>query len=141
MKKLTLASLDEKDLVRRYLIWCYKTTKENFDRIERKFTQVKVDEFIFNRLTSSKRFLFFQENTLYQKQLDEFRLYIDQKRNDGEKLKFFQKRYTANYQFTKNRLEAVEEAISYFLGKSELARIKKLYEEEFTKRILEAREH
>ena len=29
-----------KDLIRRYLLWFFKTTKESFERIERKTTQV-----------------------------------------------------------------------------------------------------
>ena len=37
---------DEKNLKIRYLTWLYKTVKEAFDRYERKFTQVEIDEFV-----------------------------------------------------------------------------------------------
>ena len=37
-------------LTRRYLTWCYKTTKENLDRIDRYFTQDTVDQFLLQSL-------------------------------------------------------------------------------------------
>jgi len=36
---------------------------------------------------------------------------------------------------------AIEKTIKYFLGDKELEKINHLYEQEMTKRILEAREH
>jgi len=43
-------SLDQKNLIRSYLVWCYKTTKEDLDKIDRYFTQNHVDNFILSRL-------------------------------------------------------------------------------------------
>jgi hypothetical protein len=46
-----------------------------------------------------------------------------------------------DYANLKNRLKAIESAIKHFLGTKELTAIRKLYETEFTTRILQAREH
>ena len=46
-----------------------------------------------------------------------------------------------NYRYLQGRFLAIRKAIGYFLGKKELARINSQYEEEMTRRILEAREH
>ena len=114
-----------KDLVRRYLIWAYKTTREGFERIERKTTQLVVDEYIL-KYFSTKKFDI----------PEEFRAYIAGKRKDERKLKL-----SPEYVYLKNRLEAIEAAVTYFLGAKELKSIAGLYEGEFTRRILEAREH
>ena len=129
-KQLTLG---QKNLVRRYLIWAYKSTKESFERIERKTTQLIVDEFILDHLSKNK--------------LDvpgAFKAYIAQKHKEELKLKFTgadKKKLHPEYLYLKNRLAAIEVAIKYFLGNKELGRIAGLYEEEFTRRILEARDH
>ena len=44
-----------KNLKKRYLIWFYKTTKEELDKIERKFTQVDIDRFILKELKKSDK--------------------------------------------------------------------------------------
>jgi hypothetical protein len=124
---------DHKNLIRRYLLWAYKSTKESFERIERKTTQLIVDDFICDHL-SKKR----------SKVPAAFTAYIADKRKDELKLKFTdatKKKLHPEYLYLKNRLAAVEGAIIYFLGAKELKRMSKLYEEEFTRRILEARDH
>ena len=45
------------------------------------------------------------------------------------------------YLYYKSRLAAIEEAIKYFLGAKELLAFDALYEKEFTRRILESKEH
>lgn len=135
---------DEKKLIRRYLLWCYKTTKEEVDRIDRKFTQLKVDRYILDDLLQAKRAVPAVLRDDYHKLVDDFKLYIQKKKNDAESLKFIkapEALLSPSYAFLKNRLAAVECAIGSFLGVKELKAIKFLYEEEMTKRILEAREH
>ncbi|MDE2027303.1 MAG: hypothetical protein KGK03_02055 [Candidatus Omnitrophica bacterium] len=122
MKKL---KAHHQQLVRRYLLWAYKTTREDFERIERKTTQLLVDEYILAYLTTQKA-----------RVPETFKAYIAAKHKDEVKLKS-----QPEYLHLKNRLEAVEAAIRHFLGAKELAGIEKLYEGEFTRRILEAREH
>jgi hypothetical protein len=122
-----------KNLVRRYLLWAYKTTRESFERIERKTTQLAVDEYILGYLTKRKLNV-----------PQEFKAYIAEKRKDELKLKFSgpgRKKLNWQYVYLKDRLAAIESAISYFLGGKELKRMAGLYEAEFTRRILEAREH
>ncbi len=133
---------EEKALVRRYLVWCYKTTKESVDWIERKFTQTAVDRFVLSRIEKMKSPASAQDE--YNKKVEDFRNYITDKEKDGIKQKFLngkKKDLSPEYLYLKNRLTAVEEAIRQFLGPQELARINLLYEQEMTRRILESREH
>ena len=131
-KKMTPA---EKNLIRRYLLWCYKTTKEGLDRIDRKFTQLAVDYRLLETLLKKRA---------PSGKMEAFRKYIAQKEKEAGKLKYEDNakgRLTADYQYLQCRLEAVEESIVFFLGKQELGTVESLYEKEMTRRILEAREH
>ena len=134
-----MSSLLHKNLTRRYLIWAYQTTKESFERIERKTTQLRVDEYLLKFL---KRVSKTTEKD-YQKRINEFQQYILNKKKDELVQKFLKgkKGLHPDYLYYKNRLMAIEDAIKYFLGKQELKKIEKMYEEEFTKRILQAKEH
>ena len=128
---------NESLLTRRYLIWCYKTTKENLDRIERKFTQLTVDDFILDELKKKNA----QQQCLGQ--FDELYRYIHSKREDAFKQKYTDassKTLTDDYNYLTLRFGAIEKAILRFLGKAALAEIESLYEKEMTRRILEARE-
>jgi hypothetical protein len=129
-------------LTRRYLVWCYKTTKESLDRIDRKFTQATVDRFILDELSRKKPSGSAKED--YKKLVDDFKIYIEQKENEGLRQKFVDgrnKELHPEYLYLTYRLEAVESAIRHFLGPQELPHIHRLYEEEFTRRILESKEH
>lgn len=135
-----MSSILHKNLTRRYLIWAYKTTRESFERIERKTTQLRVDEHILKTLGRGSEAL----NKDYQKYINDFKRYIHNKRKDELTQKFFdgtKKSFHPEYLYYKNRLSAIEDAIKHFLGKQELKKIEKLYEEEFIKRILQAKEH
>lgn len=130
----------ERKLIRRYLTWCYKTTKESFERIERKFTQLSVDDFIADELKSLKGAV---GNDLAS-HIKEFEEYMNKKEMSALAEKFAdpkQGTFNKEYLYLKTRLAAIEKAICYFLGKKELSAISKLYEEEMTKRILQAREY
>jgi hypothetical protein len=121
-----MAKKEHKALIRRYLLWAFKTTLESFERIERKTTQLMVDEFILKRINKP---------AISQKQIKEFEAYIKAKRADELKLKFTDakgKTLHPQYVYLKNRLQAVEEAVRHFLGEKE---------KEFTNRILQARDH
>ena len=132
----------QKNLIRRYLIWAYKTTKESFERIERKTTQLMVDEHILKTLNKALPKGATQKD--YEGFIEEFKGYIANKRQDELKQKFVDDKAQAlhpQYLYLKNRLAAIEEAIKHFLGPVELKKIESLYEEEFTRRILQAKEH
>lgn len=134
----------EKALIRRYLVWCYKTTKEELDRIDRKFTQLAVDDYLLKKLGSFSVPLTGSDRQQYDQLLESFKEYIRSKEKDALSLKFSgpdKKIAHPEYLYLKNRLAAIESAIGFFLGKKDLRLINAQYESEMTKRIWEAREH
>ena len=72
MKKSSNLSQENKRLIKRYLTWCYKTTKEELDRIDRMFTQLLVDAYVLSKLEHNSE-------VRRLKELDKFRLYIQNK--------------------------------------------------------------
>ncbi len=135
-QKLTL---NEKRLVRRYLVWCYKTTKEQLDRVDRKLTQLLVDRYMLKDLKRGH-----EEGQYYSKPVKDFQEYIRKKEEEASKQKFDdsnQGELQPSYLYLQRRLQAVESSIVFFLGEKELPLIEKFYEEEMTRRILESREH
>jgi len=140
MKRRSRISNIERRLIRRYLLWCYKTTREELERTDRKFTQLMVDYFIQDQLVRLKKY----EQNLLKIQLQGFNDYIAKKETNAYLEKFVdikKAELRPEYLYLKRRLEAVEKTIGHFLGRKELRRISELYEHEMTKRILEAREH
>lgn len=133
---------EEKNLIRRYLIWCYKTTKEELDRIDRKFTQLKVDYFMLDELKKMDKKTLVSSD--YAKLLSDFIVYIENKEKDAQESKFSDSKkqhLNSRYLFLRNRLSTIEKAIIHFLGPKQKIEIARLYEEEMTRRILESREH
>ncbi len=127
------------NLVRRYLIWCYKTTKEDLDRIDRYFTQAIVDDFLLEEL--NKRI---DKDDQLSKRILEFEDYKNNKLAKAESKKFddmARKVLNPDYRYLLARLEAIEAAIKNFLGDEGLVEIADLYESEMTQRILSARDH
>ena len=126
---------DVKNLKKRYLIWFYKATKEALDKIERKFTQVEVDELILDELRNDER------SQKVKSFIDEFEAYIQRKKHDGLALKYDGKNIKPEFLFFALKLEAIEKTIVRELGKPALQEIKALYEQEMTERILRSTEH
>ena len=144
MPKKTQLTKKEKDLIRRYLIWCYKTTKEELDKVDRYFTQLKADDFVLQSLRKTKEYRSSDGDKGYKTMVDQFQAYMKKKEDKVLKEKFKDHQHKAlnpDYQYLKNRFAAIEEAIRRFLGAGELKKICLLYEEEMTRRILQAREH
>lgn len=134
----------QRHLIHRYLIWCYKTTKEDLDRIDRYFTQVLVDRKILDFLKKQKEVCGAGKNPDCARKVDEFRDYMDNKEKAVFPKKFADasgKTLQPEYWYLKNRLAAIEQAVREFLGKKQLKTIRSLYEAEMTQRILAAREH
>jgi len=75
-----------KDLTRRYLLWFFKSTKESFERIERKTTQLKVDEYVLEQIKTAS--VPVVEKKKYDGFVKEFEAYITAKSEDELKLKF-----------------------------------------------------
>ncbi len=134
----------QKALVRRYLIWAYKSTRESFERIERKTTQIMVDEFVLGKTLAQPSQLTPEGVKVYAKSIEDFVQYIEAKRQDEIKLKYAdaaKQVHHPQYVYLQNRLRAIEEAIVHFLGNRALKEIEALFEAEFTRRILESKDH
>jgi len=134
----------EKDLIRRYLIWCYKTTKEELDKIDRYFTQLKADAYVLLNLRKTKEYKASAGNSAYKDIVDGFQAYMSEKEINVLKKKYKNGQSAEldpGYQYLENRFIAIENTIEHFLGVNELKNICRLYEEEMTDRILKAREH
>lgn len=132
----------EQDLIRRYLVWCYKTTKEELDKIDRYFTQAVVDDYLIERLQTSPEYK--ARTTLFHKSVEEFIQYAREKKTKAEGKKFVDSAQTVlhpDYQYLKARFEVIEQATCHFFDQKELERVAALYENEMTERILKAREH
>lgn len=132
----------EQDLIRRYLVWCYKTSKEELDKTDRYFTQAVVDDYLIERLKNLSGYK--DRETSFHKSVEDFVQYAREKKAGAEGKKFAdsaQKTLRLDYQYLKARVEAIEQAVCHFFGQKELERIAALYENEMTERILKAREH
>jgi hypothetical protein len=133
---MSMNAQDKKNIQKRYLIWFYKSAKEAFDKVERKFTQAEVDLEVLARL---KRF---DRSGRLRKELAGFEEYIDKKLSAGKELKFAGRGTLKNeYIFLAAKLDAVEKVIAKRFGPGELSRIKRMYEQEMTSRILRSTEH
>src|SRR3989338_1194827 len=132
----------EQDLIRRYLVWCYKTTKEELDKIDRYFTQAVVDDYLIERLKNLSEYK--DRGTFFHKSVEDFVQYALEKKAKAERKKFAdsaQKTLHPDYEYLNARVEAIEQAICHFFDQKELEKITALYENEMTERILKAREH
>lgn len=125
MKKLTPT---HKALIRRYLIWAYKSTKESFDRLERKTTQLMADDHILKGVLQQPT-----GGVEYQKLVGDYKEYIAKKQQTPVS--------QDQHLYLKNRLISVERTIKEFLGEKELKAIAAAYEAEFIRRIWESRDH
>jgi len=136
--------VDDKDVLalkRRYLLWLYKTTKEAFDRYERKFTQLEIDRFILEEVSRECREEFLpDEKRDMEAGLKAMRTYVADKENACMKLKYQGKKTDPEYLFLDIKLQAVEKTVIKELGRKELQRIKALYEQEMAERIIHSRD-
>ncbi|MCJ7546445.1 MAG: hypothetical protein MUP30_06415 [Deltaproteobacteria bacterium] len=132
---------DIKNLKFRYLLWLYKTTKEDFDRIERKLTQVGIDKKILRDMGENFNSRDLKKKNEARKLLKDFKEYINKKEKDGRELKFEGRKLKPEYYHLSLKLEAIEKSIVEELGHRGLKEIKALYEHEMMRRIIEPQEH
>jgi len=133
---------DVKNLRKRYLVWLYKTTKEAFDKYERKFTQVDIDKDLLLEMENALLGAYLpQEKESLAKFINQYRDYISVKEKSCLDLKYQGKKANPEFLFLDIKLEVVEKLIARELGRRGLERIKALYEEEMTARILRSTEH
>lgn len=132
---------DEKNLKIRYLTWLYKTVKEAFDRYERKFTQLEIDEFILKEMEKELKGAYLpQEKRALEKLVNDFRNYIAEKEKACLKLKYKGKKIEPEFIFLDVKLEAIEKAIVSESGKCALDKIKEDYQQEMLRRIMQQKE-
>ncbi len=130
---------DMRNLKKRYLLWLYKTTKEAFDKYERKFTQLEIDEFILESMERILKGTYLpREKKPLEQFVNDFRDYIAEKEKASLELKYKGKKVNPEFIFLDVKLEAIEKAIVKELGKETLEEIKGLYEDEMVSRILKS---
>jgi len=135
---------NSKHLLRRYLLWCYKMTKEELERIDRKFTQLEVDGFVLRELQKKLAPLKGSAREDFAKKINEFKDYMAKKEQNANNEKFadiLSKKLKPHYFYLTQRFLAIEKAIVSFLGRTELKKIQSSYDQEMIRRILESREH
>lgn len=130
-----------KNLQFRYLLWLYKTTKEELDSVERRFTQIDIDKKIMRDMGENFDSKKIKKKKEARKFIKDFKEYIDKKEKDGRELKFDGRKLKPQYYHLSLKLEAIEKAIIEELGNKGLKGIKALYEYEMRRRIMEAQEH
>ena len=135
-------SQDVKNLKKRYFIWLYKTTKEAFDKYERKFTQVEIDKDILLEMENTLMGAYLpHEKIELEKMVNSFQEYISAKEKTCLELKYQGLRTNPEFIFLDVKLNVLEKLITKELGKKSLEEIKALYEKEMTSRILRGAEH
>jgi hypothetical protein len=135
-------SQDAKHLKKRYFVWLYKTTKEAFDRFERKFTQTEIDKDILLEVENTLMGSYLpHEKAQLEKLVNDFQEYISAKEKACLELKYQGLKTNTEFIFLDVKLTAIEKLIVQELGRRGLAEIKALYEKEMTRRILRSTEH
>jgi hypothetical protein len=86
---------DINNLKKRYYIWLYKTTKEAFDKYERKFTQLDIDKSILNRMEKELKGAYLpHEKRALETDINKFKLYTEEK--ELEEIKFLYEKEMIN---------------------------------------------
>jgi len=128
---------DNKNLKKRYLVWLYKTTKEELDKFERKFTQSEIDKDILQDIENTLMGAYLpHEKAELEKLVNSYREYILSKEKACLGLKYQGLKTNPEFIFWDVKLNAVEKSIIKELGRRGLEEIKSLYEKEMTQRIL-----
>ena len=135
-------SQDVKNLKKRYFIWLYKTTKEAFDKFERKFTQTEIDKDILLEIENALMGSYLpHEKVELEKLVNNFQEYIAAKEKACLELKYQGLRTNPEFIFLYVKLSVIEKLIIKEFGRRGLEEIKTLYEKEMTQRILRSAEH
>jgi hypothetical protein len=133
---------DLRNLKKRYFIWLYKTTKEAFDKYERKFTQVDIDQDILVEMEKELMGAYLpHEKDALQKYINDFQRYIEDKEKACAELRDQGKKKNPEFLFLDIKLNAIEKIIAQELGRRGLEKIKALYELEMAERILKSKDH
>lgn len=133
-----LSSEDRDSLTRRYLFWLYKTVRDECDRVDRKFTQLDIDAEIaefFDKAVSSCQA---DQRRGVAPFVEEWASYIAGKKRDAQVLKFMENGdLNPQYQFSRLKLKAVEQAVVSHFGRGRLKEFKRMYEQAALQGILQ----
>lgn len=134
---------EKKNLQLRYLMWLYKTTKEQIDRIDRKFTQLDIDCKIRAYLAVHiKKYPPAVRNGL-EAQLTKWSRYISDKEVAALDSKFCDSKKRiprAEYAFLSLKLQVVEKLMRTAGGAKFLQGVKRAYYREMARRIFAEKE-
>jgi hypothetical protein len=129
---------DRDSLYKRYLFWLYKTIREEADRVDRKFTQLALDEQIAVLLERDMAALDKDLRQGVGPHVEEWKSYIAQKADDARKLKFSESGLLKfEYVFLRLKLKAVERLIVERLGRRRLNEFRRRLEEAAMQGILQ----
>jgi len=121
-------------LKKRYLVWFYKQVRESLDKVDRKFTQLEIDQYILEQMRK------LDTNRAAKNYIEEFKVYIQNKEKDALGRKYNGKELKPEYYFLQLKLQAIEKSIEKEFGKKGREEIEALYEQEMVRRILQERE-
>jgi hypothetical protein len=121
---------DVRSLQKRYLFWLYKTTKDELDRIDRKFTQLDIDramlDFFRGRAVGARDVVKGGVDIFVR----EWQEYVTGKEADARKLRFDEKGgILASYYFLHLKLKAVLDLAQRRFGARAVRDFKRYYEE------------
>ncbi len=128
---------DKRSLYKRYLFWLYKTTKDELDKIDRKFTQLDIDRDMQKILQRKAKSYRGATKGGLEPFLKEWKEYIFEKESDAQKLKFTEElSLNPKYLFLRLKLEAIIMCAKRRFGSGALKEFRQLYEESALRRIL-----
>lgn len=127
-----LSKGDIKLLRERYLFWLYKTTKDELDKIDRKFTQIGIDKSIEAILRKNTKSLCSGLREDVGLMVEEWRRYLQKKESDVQGCDV-----AAKYIFLHMKLDTILKITRRIFGVSKVMTFKKLYHEAAMKRIIE----
>ncbi len=124
-------------LARRYLLWMYKMTKDELDRIDRKFTQLDVDHFIAGYFVKVSDRLNEKSRDALRPYFREWDAYVGAKEKDAQDLKYVAPgELEAHYAFLHLKLQAILCAVRRYLGPKGIGEFQRLYETKAIENIL-----
>lgn len=137
-KKMSCISReDQNSLSKRYLLWLYKMTRDEADKIERKFTQLDIDREVEKFLKKKTGGLKSSLKAGMSPFMEEWKEYIFAKESDAQKLKFTEEgQPDPKYIFLRLKLEAIESVMKASFGATFFKEARKLYEDSCIQRIL-----
>ena len=136
-KTVKIGKDDANSLTQRYLFWLYKTTRDQADKIDRKFTQLEVDKEIQKILEKKVHSLKKVSQKSIKPFLKEWEEYIFAKQSDAQKLKFNEEGdFSDEYLFLHLKLAVITQIIKDRFGLATLKKFTALCEECAFKAIL-----